>query len=295
VEPELSGYENEPRVEYSSTPPLKRSSSVFSAANLKHIFIGSAEPSLPLEPSMLEFLSLDPLKVAQHLIMTEFTLFQGIPPVECVLYSPNSPPPPNIQAFVTRFNQVSNWVAMEIVTTPNLKKRTAVMKRFIMIAEKSVKLNSFNTALEIIAGLNMISIQRLKKTWKGLQSKTRKKFDRLEELLSHHQNYQLYRETLRFTPVPALPYFGLFMRDLAFTDAGNQTFLENNKINMTKMAMIASIVKDIQHYQKVPFTFKLNQLLEQYLKHHTQPEPPIDETSLEKFSIGVEPGIHEIY
>ncbi len=38
---------------------------------------------------------------------------------------------PNISAFTRRFNQVSYWVATEVVTAPTQKQRIEVLKKFI--------------------------------------------------------------------------------------------------------------------------------------------------------------------
>lgn len=72
----------------------------------------------------------------------------------------------SIDAMIRRFNQVSMWVATEIVVTMNVKKRASLIKHFILIAKEAEKLNNFNSLLEITAGLNLSMIQRLRKTWK---------------------------------------------------------------------------------------------------------------------------------
>jgi hypothetical protein len=60
---------------------------------------------------------------------------------------------------------VSSWVATEIVTAPDEKFRVATIEAFIKIAQCCWELNSFNTAMDIISGLNSFSISRLKQTW----------------------------------------------------------------------------------------------------------------------------------
>jgi hypothetical protein len=44
---------------------------------------------------------------------------------------------PNVKRLTRRFNEVSYWVASEVVTTANQKQRTAVIVRFIELAEVS--------------------------------------------------------------------------------------------------------------------------------------------------------------
>jgi hypothetical protein len=89
-----------------------------------------------------------------------------------------------IVTAIKKFNEISYWVAAEIVFCANSKQRVTVVKRMIQIAnvcffcllclpirlfiffQKCLSFNNFNTVMEIIAGLHMSSIQRLKKTWK---------------------------------------------------------------------------------------------------------------------------------
>lgn len=60
---------------------------------------------------------------------------------------------------------MSFWVATEIVLTPNIKERVQVLKKFITIADHCKSFNNWNTLMEIMIGLNLGCVQRLKKTW----------------------------------------------------------------------------------------------------------------------------------
>lgn len=61
--------------------------------------------------------------------------------------------------------QVSYWVATEIVLTPNLKERVRMLAKFVTIADYCKTFNNWNTLMEIMIGLNLGCVQRLKKTW----------------------------------------------------------------------------------------------------------------------------------
>jgi RasGEF domain len=67
--------------------------------------------------------------------------------------------------MVVWFSTVSRWAATELVCTPNPKHRVAVLKRLILMAKHCFKLRAYNTLLELLAGLNLTSVQRLKSTW----------------------------------------------------------------------------------------------------------------------------------
>lgn len=71
-----------------------------------------------------------------------------------------------LQLWAERFNLVSNWTALMILTFDNLPQRTRVLKQFIKLAWECLALNNFNTCYSIVAGLNSSPVQRLTKTWK---------------------------------------------------------------------------------------------------------------------------------
>jgi hypothetical protein len=54
--------------------------------------------------------------------------------------------------------------------------------------------------MAICAGLNQISIQRLKKTWRSLDKKYISALDALMELMDSKQNFKKYREVIAKRP-----------------------------------------------------------------------------------------------
>ena len=49
---------------------------------------------------------------------------------------------------------------------PTPKRRALVIKQFISLAQACHEMNNYNTLLEITAGLNLVPIRRLRKTWR---------------------------------------------------------------------------------------------------------------------------------
>jgi hypothetical protein len=118
-----------------------------------------------------------------------------IQPYECIK-PPKAGQPwaASITNLIDRFNNVSRWVATEIVLTANMRQRISMVRRFIRLAEVCVRrspppdpmqslvaqtlisstrcaqellaLNNFNSLLEVLAGLNLAPVQRLKRTWR---------------------------------------------------------------------------------------------------------------------------------
>ena len=50
---------------------------------------------------------------------------------------------PNVSAVINNSNSVIFWVASEIVSSPNLKKRISTLKHFILVASVSCNFFSF--------------------------------------------------------------------------------------------------------------------------------------------------------
>ncbi len=78
------------------------------------------------------------MELVRQLTLIDYKLYSAIPVVELTDQSWNKKGcTPSVTAFIDRFNQLSYWVVTEIVLSPNIKKRVAVMKRFINMLEAS--------------------------------------------------------------------------------------------------------------------------------------------------------------
>ena len=77
---------------------------------------------------------------------------------------------PNICYVIYRFNHMTLWVAKEIMSHDQPRKRYAVVLKMIQIARHCLELNNFVTVFQIMSALVSSSVQRLKKTWDLLPS-----------------------------------------------------------------------------------------------------------------------------
>ena len=105
--------------------------------------------------------------------------------------------------------QTSRWVTYEIVHRVQLKSRVSALEKLIKLAEELLKLNNFNGVMEILSGINSSPVRRLKKTWEGIGEHWQGRMKRLEELMSHDQNYKSYRAALHNCDPPTIPYLGM--------------------------------------------------------------------------------------
>ncbi len=132
-------------------------------------------------------------------------------------------------------------------------------------------LNNFSTLFAVLAGLNSTTIQRLKNTWAVLNPKYRLLMDRLREVIEHTKNHAAYRARLREVTEPCLPFLGLILSDITFTQDGNPNKRPSTispdiqLINQDKFAKLGRIAADFKRYQ-TPFDFKELDVVQRYLK-----------------------------
>lgn len=87
-----------------------------------------------------------------------------------------------------------------------------------------------------------------------MSAKTKAVFETLKKATDHSRNYADYRAALKRATLPVLPFLGLFLTDLTFTDDGNPDMRNNGKlINFDKYAKTARIISDVLRYQQQPY------------------------------------------
>eukprot|EP00026_Physarum_polycephalum_P002054 Phypoly_transcript_02058.p1 GENE.Phypoly_transcript_02058~~Phypoly_transcript_02058.p1 ORF type:complete len:657 (+),score=95.20 Phypoly_transcript_02058:569-2539(+) len=227
--------------------------------------------SLPqsVGPSDSKFIDWNLNVVAEQFVLIEFALFKAVDLKEISNMAWKSDHPrktsPNVINIFTRFDLVSQWAATEVVMAQSPKQRVLTIEKLIALAQKCLELRNYNSLMEIIAGLNRGSVQRMKKTWEVVTHTSRETFKSLNSVVDSLQNYKNYREQLRRAVSPCLPYFGIFLRDLTFTDVGNPSKIGDN-INFEKIYMTSRILKEIQGFQSKPYSFEEDEVLTPLLR-----------------------------
>jgi len=216
-------------------------------------------PVLPRDLKHININTISPLEIARQLTIIEQKLYKAIQVNECVGQpwankASREKKAPNIMAMITRFNQVSRWVAMEILKVESLKKRGQMLNRMIDIAIECEKLNNYNAMMEIVSGLQCTSIYRLRHTWPLVSKTNKRKFDEIQERMTRHGNFKNFREHLHAIDPPCIPYLGVYLTDLTFIEDGNKDYLEeHNLINFSKRQKVAKVIREIQQYQQSPY------------------------------------------
>eukprot|EP01114_Cavostelium_apophysatum_P024061 TRINITY_DN928_c0_g1_i1.p1 TRINITY_DN928_c0_g1~~TRINITY_DN928_c0_g1_i1.p1 ORF type:complete len:338 (+),score=61.47 TRINITY_DN928_c0_g1_i1:146-1159(+) len=164
--------------DFSSFTPMKASGSSGSVSGL----LGLSQDNGPnpnrykltqLEPGKFEFHDLEPEAVAAQLTLIEHEMFRSIKHSEFLHMSRKKDgsdernAAPNLVKMVDRFNLVSYWVATEIVMQNEAKQREKTIRKFVLVAEHLRELNNYNGVMEVIAGLNLWPITRMRATWEA--------------------------------------------------------------------------------------------------------------------------------
>ena len=111
-------------------------------------------PIVPRNLRKIKFLDVDALEIARQFTILDSKLFAKITAEECLSkawpkkFKNNVMP--NFRAIADMSNLVTGWVAMSVVTQPDVRRRAAIIKHFIAIADvRNYTLLHFNLRKQI--------------------------------------------------------------------------------------------------------------------------------------------------
>lgn len=125
----------------------------------------------------------DALELSRQLTIMECNLYCAIQPEEILeTGQEGAKSPVNVRAVSSLSTAITGWVAESILSEPDIKKRTVLVKFFVKVAEVSVisppfyhlferhlqrctGLNNYSTSRSILAALDSSTISRLHQTW----------------------------------------------------------------------------------------------------------------------------------
>jgi len=121
------------------------------------------------------------------------------------------------------------------------------------------KLKNFNGVQEILTGLNATPIVRLSQTWGKLRKKfpkISKDYESIQTDLSLRLTSDKYSEYIS-SSTPVLPYLGVYLSDLMYLDQtiNNTVKLDEEYVNISKMAKISKIISEFKVFKRQPYHF----------------------------------------
>ena len=209
--------------------------------------------------SILDF---DPLELARQFTLKASRLYCAILPEELLArewMKTSGSLAVNVRAMSTLSTDMANLVADSILQLEEPKKRAAIIKHWIKIANKCLELNNYDTILAILSSLNSATIFRLKRTWEAVSQKTKATLDQLQTIMDHSRNYAVLKGRIQDQVPPCLPFVGMYLTYLNFVDVGNQPSRnlstgngEMTVINFDKHMRTARIISDLLRFQ-IPY------------------------------------------
>jgi hypothetical protein len=210
----------------------------------------------------ISILDFDPMELARQLTIKESRIFCAILPEELLAtewMKKSASLAVNVRAMSTLSTDLAHLVADSILQLEEPKKRAAIIKQWVKIANKCLELNNYDTLMAIICSLNSSMISRLKRTWEVVSQKTKATLETLRGIVDVSRNYAVLRQRLQTHVPPCLPFVGTYLTDLTFVDHGNQPLRslptddgEMAVINFDKHMKTAKIISELQRFQ-IPY------------------------------------------
>ncbi|KAJ3440983.1 guanine nucleotide exchange factor [Anaeramoeba flamelloides] len=220
----------------------------------------------------LIFSQIDNDEFVRQITLIEFQLFEKIKPIEFHeqkwLMNSQKNQCNNLLKFINHFNSFINWLVSKIISQKEIQKRVALISKLIKIAGKCLQINNFNTLIEITTALTHPAIYRLRQTWDKIPKDLSQTWKNVSKLSKKSNNYKELKQKLKLSknsPIPVLPYLGMFLSDLISIDKSHPNFISysnmnnnnnNNKnVNFIKMKKISKIILQIKKFQKHKYYF----------------------------------------
>ena len=212
-------------------------------------------------PTILDF---DPLELARQFTLKESRMFCSILPEELIAQEwtkKSGSLAVNVRAMSALSTDLAHLVAETILAQEDSKRRAAVIKQWIKIADRCLELNNYDSLMAIMCTMNTSTIVRLKKTWELVSAKTKQVLEHLRSVIDVSKNHAVLRARLRGHVPPCLPFLGTYLTDLTFVDVGNPSkrplTLEDGTttkqlINFDKHSKTARIISELQRFQ-IPY------------------------------------------
>jgi hypothetical protein len=225
----------------------------------------SKEKPTPLIPKGPTFDDWDIVEVARQLCLYEQTIYQAIHPKEALNqnWNKHKDKAPNLLKMIAFFNRMSKWVSTQVCLRENFKERVKLIIKFMQLTVHLRQYNNFDCMQAVLSGLNNSSVFRMKASWAKIQ---KEKFytqwrQMASEITDTTNNSANYRQAVSHADPPIIPYLGVYLTDLTFTEDGNSNYLKvqdgrEDIVNFEKMRRVAVLIKDICTYQQTPYNFE---------------------------------------
>uniref|UniRef100_A0A8C5VWN8 Kinase non-catalytic C-lobe domain containing 1 n=2 Tax=Microcebus murinus TaxID=30608 RepID=A0A8C5VWN8_MICMU len=183
----------------------------------------------------------------------------------CSLFLPNYVQDKYLLQLLRNADDVSTWVAAEIVTSHTSKLQVNLLSKFLLIAKSCYEQRNFATAMQILGGLEQLAV-RQSPAWRILPAKMAEILEELKAVEVFLKSDSLcLMEGRRFRAQPTLPSARLLAMHIQQLETGGFT-MTNGAHRWGKLRNIAKVVSQVHAFQENPYTFSPDPKLQSYLK-----------------------------
>ncbi|KYO42274.1 protein very KIND [Alligator mississippiensis] len=162
-------------------------------------------------------------------------------------------------------DNISTWVAAEIVTCHTSKLQMNLLSKFLLIAKSCYEQRNFATAMQILVGLENLMVRQLP-AWKILPSKISEIMEELKAVEVFLKSDSLcLMEGERFKTLPTIPSARVLAMHVQQLETGG-FIMANGSQKWTKLRNIAKVVSQVHAFQENPYTFTSDLKLQAYLR-----------------------------
>ncbi|XP_043374821.1 kinase non-catalytic C-lobe domain-containing protein 1 isoform X3 [Dermochelys coriacea] len=183
----------------------------------------------------------------------------------CNLFLPNCIQDKYLLQLLRNADNISTWVAAEIVTSHTSKLQVNLLSKFLLLAKSCYEQRNFATAMQILRGLENLIVRQLP-AWKILPSKVSEIMEELKAVEVFLKSDSLcLMEGERFKTLPTIPSAHVLAMHVQQLETGGFT-MTNGAHKWTKLRNIAKVVSQVRAFQENPYTFTTDFKLQSYLK-----------------------------
>ncbi|XP_021579087.2 kinase non-catalytic C-lobe domain-containing protein 1 isoform X3 [Ictidomys tridecemlineatus] len=183
----------------------------------------------------------------------------------CSLFLPSYVQDKYLLQLLRNADDVSTWVAAEIVTSHTSKLQVNVLSKFLLVAKSCYEQRNFATAMQILGGLENLAV-RQSPAWRMLPAKIAEVLEELKAVEVFLKSDSLcLMEGRRFRAQPTLPSARLLAMHIQQLETGGFT-MTNGAHRWSKLRNIAKVVSQVHAFQENPYTFSPDPKLQSHLK-----------------------------
>ncbi|EKE39655.1 Ras guanine nucleotide exchange factor, putative [Entamoeba nuttalli P19] len=211
---------------------------------------------LKREPKLMDF---PPLEFAKQITLFTSELFRKIKLVEFFKSTSNTTKNEcfNIIEMTNFYNAFQNCLTELILGQNDLQKRSLIVERLDLIAYYCLQLNNFFIVVCIVTLFETSALHRLKRTFKAVSNDIQEKFETVRKVANMEGNWKSLRVAEDNCTAAMVPFLGLILSDLLFTNDGNKTITSDSTINFAKCRKLSDIVVTINRIQQLSYGSKI--------------------------------------